>query len=880
MAPRPTPKQQTYSSQWKYPNNRPPSTSQLAKPRPQAAPSSDRGVRTSLQDFSGNPFQSYLNYQKFQNELDSEDVVADHSDVQRTAQQQWKEYQKELQMKEYQQRNHPTNLNNYLIKVIVSPREIKVLEGSDHTPLSKHETETISSTSSMSVLIHQLTDRLKAAATGVTGDCPPRIENIATYLRTVQYYVRNKAEDTFWPYFANASSSGSITSFYVEQSPDARPIVNQNQSRVNPAQFWYEARRTCSEIDLSSEGIMHLIYLFALDPGAQNAIPSEILVIVHEGLEDQQQQQQQQHQHQGIRGNSKVSGLSPATSISSSLTQARNRASQNLDKVLQEYIETEKRLTGTSVFHHTVLSHSNSSIDSPAADNMLYDQSLKEFEVYMNIPPPVPEKENTGYFSTVMNKARQLKRSVSIRSTRHRQLEEDSTGTKNSSKDSLSSESNSTLPTKLTDSDETVDKIAFDSNASEFSFTPEKTSVLDVPVHKQKALLPQPPQPEAPVAPAHHASHDTKSSTGLRVRMKRWLTLFLPSALHRPNYKDMEPQFSENVDIKFARRRRFQHGSSSNSSDSSIVNKPTRPTRSRSEERSIANKYLLTELGVIEGAISPNNSSKSTLDERGSPQPMASKPILLQHPNTAPTGRSPYSPIVPSPSGYSRFDTYNATPADRSYWPDMYGPRSPTSPYRPRTPQSQHQYMPQYMPQGNASRPSTPRSMGYQPQHHQPRGDYYGRPVTSQSRPGSVPPQHRQRPNSQGYRNSYSSWIGSNDGYSPYPSHHAPIPRPRSAGAPVKGPSYSRNSGSSYRQYATSPIERSYTSVYPAGGPVLTVTNGLPTNSSFYSDSYGGREGSRRQAPSTTASAPTSRPTTPLSQRLDVIPSYFSDDEW
>lgn len=377
--------------------------------------------------------------------------------------------QQQHHVQEYQEKNHPINLNNYIVKVIVSPQEILVLEqsGNINADAFKQDTATISSTSSTSVLIRQLSSRLLASAvTSATGECPPKVENIATYLRTVQYHLRNKAEPRFWPYFANASSSGSISCAYVEKSQDARPIVNStNKARVNPAQFWHEARKACESVKWCSESIQLLLYLFVTEMGTQNGVPTEILLIVHDG--------------EAITRSELNNVISESKSNVNRSTN-HNRISQNLEKVLQEYLETEKKLTSTSILNGTAISKSESS-PVISADDLLYDQSLTEFQAYMNIAPPVPEKDQ-GYLSSVINKARQLRRSISIKSSKLPIFKsgDETTSSEESQNHSLGYDfdpSNDTLPTKLTASDFNTENL-FQDNDSTYSFTPGKGSFI------------------------------------------------------------------------------------------------------------------------------------------------------------------------------------------------------------------------------------------------------------------------------------------------------------------------------------------------------------------------------------------------------------------
>lgn len=415
----------------------------------------------------GSPFQSYLQYHLQQEEMQHQQSMHQHrqKQLQEYQAQQLKEYQMQQQLREYQM-NHPINLNNYMVKVIVAPREIRVLETNcTAQTLPKNETATISSTGSTSVLIQQLTDRLKTSGTMATGDCPPCIENISTYLRTVQYHLRNKAEPRFWPYFAGASSSGSISCAFVEQhSHDARPLVNStNKTRVNPAQFWYEARKACESVDWAPEDVHALLYLSVSGVGSQqqsgSSSPSEILVIVHEGQTDEK----------------------PVPEVPSSTGQiqrtgavhtSRNRVSQNLDKVLQEYLETEKRLTSPGVFNATMISNMDYRQSLISNDDAaLYDTELQEFESYLRIPPPVPEKDQR-FLSSVMTKTRSLRRGFSLRSNRFKTEDPASATLENSISNSTNNNtftnnsdsslsyggSNETTTTKLTESTERVCK--------------------------------------------------------------------------------------------------------------------------------------------------------------------------------------------------------------------------------------------------------------------------------------------------------------------------------------------------------------------------------------------------------------------------------------
>lgn len=598
------------------------------RPRIERPASEETAVRDSLlQDFGSQPFQNYLQYQQFQERADmlqnvkqSQDQLHDHQND--MAEMQMKVRQNEQQVKDYKQKNHPMNLNDYLIKVIVSPKEIKVLESSAFVQSDKFDTTTINSTSPNSVLIQQLSGRLKTFATGAIGDCPPRVENIATYLRTVQYHLRNKADSHFWSFFADTSSSGSLSSCYVEEFQDARPLVNQNKSRVNPAQLWYEARRACSDLDWTPEGIQHLFYLFVTDVVAQNYLPSEILVIVHEGREAQEKPTNGERETDlGSWSNTEA------------LNASRNRASQNLEKVLQEYLETEKKLASTSIFNGTGISNSDVSTDPPYVEESLYDPTLKEFESYMTIPPPVPEKD-VRYLSSVLNKARQIRRNLSIRSSKFRNAEDlntidDSTNHENSL---ISSQSETTLPTKLTYSNISSHENMLD-HSSVFSFTQEKDSVLDISLagtagssQSQNTSIEAKPPSQVEIPPPRSES---KASGVLRFR--RWLTRLFTS---RKSKKLTTEQSTAAVLSRHPKR----------------VLSPTpehTKTTSNKLDKPIADKYLLTHLDVIDSAISPHSSSSSGSRRSSNEQ---QRHVYYEHdrprPFTAPPRRAPCPPSI------------------------------------------------------------------------------------------------------------------------------------------------------------------------------------------------------------------------------------------
>lgn len=533
--PNPQQQQQQHASQYTRPvHNRYPSQGSSFVPRTDSIPRpGSQGSRRSVNDLE--PYQSYLQYQ-----------------------QQAQNQHQNQQFQEYQQKNHPTNLNNYIIKVIVSPKEIRVLEhnGSMNNPLPKYETATISSTSSTSVLIYQLSDRLKASSVvSATGECPPRVENIAAYLRTAQYHLRNKAEPRFWPYFANASSSGSISCAYVERSQGGeRPIVNStNKTRVNPAQFWYEARKACESVDLAQDSIQVLLYLFVDELGTSGGVPVEILLIVHDG------------QINGKDLLEKKNNLNR-----SSVYASRNRASQNLEKVLQEYLETEKKLTSTSIFNGTVLSKSEFSTEEDLTttdDLMLYDQSLNEFQAYMHMPPPVPEKDQ-GYLTSVLNKARKLRRSMSIKSTKSKVNDTISSEDSTSNGNSLQSDfdTNDTSPTNFMESSFSGEPL-FTEGASMFSFQPGKGSFIAN--SKAKAVK-------------HRISeHEAKAfrPRSKSLRLKKWLIQLF--SINRPIDED-----SQKVQ---------RLGPPASSLSRTIQTYPSQYSRD-----SISDKYLLTNLDPIE----------------------------------------------------------------------------------------------------------------------------------------------------------------------------------------------------------------------------------------------------------------------------------------
>lgn len=457
-------------------------------------------ARMSMQQETGSPFQSYLQYHLQQEEMQHQQSVHQYrqKQLQEYQAQQLKEYQMQQQLKEYQM-NHPINLNNYIVKVIVGPKEIRVLETNCNTPLPKNETATISSTGSTSLLIQQLTDRLKTSGTMATGDCLPCIENISTYLRTVQYHLRNKAELRFWPYFANASSSGSISCAFVEQSQDARPLVNStNKTRVNPTQFWYEARKACESVDWPPEDVHALLYMSVSGVSAaglqQQGGPLEILVIVHEGPA-------------GKKPVPEIPSIDSAPCARAVQT-SRNRVSQNLDKELQEYLETEKRLTSPGVVNATMISNLDYNPQSLISEDDLYDQELQEFESYLRIPPPVPEKDQR-FLSTDMSKPRSLRCEASLQSNLFR-LEElpaftlencirsstNNNTISNNSDSSLSYRgSNETTTTKLTDSLERVCEPDLTATRAE---TPKVTAKPPPTQSKpDKTPLPKPAAPKS-----------------------------------------------------------------------------------------------------------------------------------------------------------------------------------------------------------------------------------------------------------------------------------------------------------------------------------------------------------------------------------------------
>lgn len=473
-------------------------------------------------------FQSYINY---------------HQQLQ-------VQQQQEQQANDYKMRNRPTNINSYLIKVIVSPRDFKILEpnaaivnSQSNSNEEKKRTSSLGSTTSTGILLQQIEARIKNPSSAATGDCPPKVENIVTYLETVQYHIRNKVDSRFWPYFAGSSSSGSISCSFVEPPTGNKPVVaSTSATRLNPSQLWFESRKVCKNLGWDEEDIVALLYLSVSEIGSQNRPPIEVMIIVHAGNESENM-----FLNSISRGGSRTSERTRASSaprapsvpvslildengesisnkstttvnriddvnsvieeiglksrtgsisgnsmFGSQSVMSRSRASQNLDRVLQDYLETEKKLTSTSIFNGTTISKTEFSTCSEDDADRLYDQSLKEFQAYMNIAPPVPEKDQ-GYISTVLNKARQLRRNISIRSNKFSSsIKGESQSNFQSSNESLSNNPNNnsaesvpgtheTNPTDIND--------CFHPNTS-FSFIPGNQSIIE-----NSQVKPLPPCP-------------------------------------------------------------------------------------------------------------------------------------------------------------------------------------------------------------------------------------------------------------------------------------------------------------------------------------------------------------------------------------------------